>query len=312
VYFLPAVVPLALLAAAGVSAIAGLLHTYPFGSKIPWAIAFIVAVLGLSTGWDRFQTPSSVLGNVRLNLFQGHQGDRLEDAFAALPSDSTVVADWDQATVFWYAQFVDGKNRSVRISYPTSTLPNAVTQSVGPVFLATATTDPATSNVTMVGPFVQVLTKPNVALPPGLVTVGCVYDGQIELVGIEPLSQPKYGVLPVTLYWKALRPPTADYSVSVRLMPTSNRIAVQSDEASPVLGLSPTSHWITGQVTADYYELDLSRLSFGEYDLVVVVYQPLPLGFHNAFCGDTAEPVIYRIGLSHGGLQFSRPSGLGN
>jgi len=115
----------------------------PLGSSLPWALALLVAALGLTAGRSHFQAPSEVLGDFRLNLFQGHQGRRLADAFAALPADSTVVADWDQATVLWYAQYVDGTNRSVRISFPTSTLPTVLQRSEGPVYLATAAARPS-------------------------------------------------------------------------------------------------------------------------------------------------------------------------
>ncbi len=305
VYFLPAAVPLAVLTGAGLGAIDAAMRKVPLGSSLPWALALLVAALGLTAGRSHFQAPSEVLGDFRLNLFQGHQGRRLADAFAALPADSTVVADWDQATVLWYAQYVDGTNRSVRISFPTSTLPTVLQRSEGPVYLATAAARPATSNLSMLGPFVQVRSRTNTVLPAGLVTVRCAYDGQIELAGIAPLRQPQYGVLPVTLYWRALRPPAADYAVSVRLMPTPNRVAVQRDEASPVLGLSPTSHWVAGQITADYYELDLSHLANGVYDLVVVVYQPLPHGYRNLPCGGTDRPVIGHVVLARGTISFS-------
>jgi len=296
VYLMPAYVPLALMAAAGASAL--LARVRRFDLVAGAALAVAVAAGGSYLGRAHFQPAPEVLDDFRQNLFQGHQARRLANDLAELPSNATVVADWDQATPLWYAQLVDGINPGADISYPASTLPDVLARSSGPVFLATATFRPHAAAVSALGPFVEILRHPLTTLPPTAIPIGGSFGDEIELAAMAPLGQPEYGVLPVTLYWKALRAPLADYHVSVRLMPSPDRVAAQRDEASPVLGLSPTSRWIAGQVTADYYELDLRGLAAGPYDLAAVLYQPLPSGgFHNLPYGQSERAVFGRITL---------------
>ena len=239
-------------------------------------VALAIAGGGLYLGRAHFQPPPETLDDFRQDLFQGHQARRLADALAALPPNATVVADWDQATPLWYGEFVDHINPGVAISYPASTLPAVLTRPHGPVFLSTATFRPQTTTLSAAGPFVEVLDQPRTTLPDGVIPLGGAFGDEIQLAAMTPPAQPEYGVLPITLYWRALRRPNADYHVSVRLMPSPDRVAAQRDEAAPVLGLSPTSTWQPGQVTADYYELDLHPLRDAAYELAVVVYQPLP------------------------------------
>ncbi|HEX6511030.1 MAG TPA: DUF2723 domain-containing protein, partial [Chloroflexota bacterium] len=282
VYFLPAYPALALLAAAGLAAMTGLewgvgsresgvrgrLGRVRLGAQLVLVAA--VAGGGLYLGRARFEPPRETLDDFRADLFQGHQARRLADALALLPGNATVVGDWDQASALWYAEFVDGINPSAAISYPASTLPDALGRAPGPVYLATATFRPPTTTVSAAGPYVEVLREPRGTLPPGVTQLGGSFGDEMQLSAMAPIGQPEYGVLPVTLYWTALKQPSADDHVSVRLMPSPDRVAAQRDEASPVLGLSPTSTWKPGQVTADYYELDLRGLPDGAYDLAVV------------------------------------------
>jgi hypothetical protein len=322
VYLMPAYPPLALLAAYGLAAPLSLLARrseapgagsdaqHDGGSA--WRLAAgvlacaVVAAGGLQLGRGRFQPAPEALDDFRQELFRGHQARRLADGLAALPPNATVVADWDQATPLWYAEFVDRINPGVGITYPAATLPNALRTAAGPVFLATAAFRPATTALSAVGPFVEVLQQPRTSLPSGLVPFGGSFGDEIRLAGMDPLAQPRHGVQPVTLYWQALRQPAADYHVSVRLMPSPDRVAVQRDEAAPVLGLSPTSSWVAGQVTADYYELDLRTTPDGAYDLSVVLYQALPGGgFRNLPYGGGERAVVGRLTLNAGQTSFA-------
>ena len=318
VYLMPAYVPLGLMAAAGAALLLKRLGTEatatadalargaPGRGAVSLAVgaglAAAVAAGGLYLGHDHFRPPPEMLDDFRQDLFQGHQARRLADALGNLPSDAAVVGDWDQATPLWYAQLVDGINPGASISYPASTLPSVLAHARGPVFLATASFHPAPGEaVTAVGPYVEILRQPLTTIPPTASSVGGSFGDDIELAAIAPLQQPEYGVLPVTLYWKALRRPAADYHVSVRLMPSPDRIVAQRDEAAPVLGLSPTSTWRPGQVTADYYELDVRGLTDGSYDLAVVVYQTLPGGaFRNLPFRGADRAIVRSINLSGG------------
>ena len=302
VYIMPAYVPIALMAAAGVAA----LPRFRLSSVLEGVLALAVAAGGVYAGRGHLQPAPEALDDFRQDLFQGHQARRLANALAALPPDATVVADWDQATPIWYAQLVDGINPGVGISYPASTLPNVLARARGPVFLATATFRPPAGSVSAAGPYVEVLRQPRDSTPAGALPIDGAFGDEIELAAMAPLGQPEYGILPVTLYWKALRQPAADYHVSLRLMASADRVAVQRDEAAPVLGLSPTSSWAPGQVTADYYELDLREVPDGTYDLAVVLYQPLPNGeFRNLSYAGSDRAVLGRLVLSGGRISFA-------
>ncbi len=297
VYLMPAYVPIALVAGAGMT-------VFRLGAWLPAALTVLVAVGGLHLGRAHFQPAPEALDDFRQDLFQGHQARRLADALALLPPDATVVADWDQATPLWYEQFVEGVNKGVSISYPAATLPDVIDRAPGRVFLATATFRP-TEPVSAVGPFVEVLREPLGDLPPSARRIGTAFGDELELAGIAPPGQPEYGVLPVTLYWRALRQPAADYHVSVRLMPSADLVSVQRDEAAPVLGLSRTSTWRPGQVTADYYELDLRGVADGAYELAVVVYEGGNGGFRNLRFGGADRAVLERVVVARGGLEFT-------
>jgi hypothetical protein len=309
VYLMPAYVPLALLAAAGLAPPAIEMGSLAMQAGRGLLVA-AVAAGGIYTGRQHFQPPSEALDDFRQNLFEGHQARRLARAMGALPPGATIVADWDQATPLWYAQFVDGINRGAAISYPASTLPAILERSSGPVFLATASFPPPSGTlVSAVGPFVQVLRQTSTTLPPTATPLGGPFGQDVQLAAMSPIGQPQFGVLPLTLYWTALRQPAADYHVSVRLMPGPDRVAAQRDEAAPVLGLSPTSSWTAGQITADYYELDVRPLADGAYDLAVILYQPQPDGsFRNLPYGGSDRAVIGKLTLTRGRASFTPAS----
>jgi hypothetical protein len=83
----------------------------------------------------------------------------------------------------------------------------------------------------------------------------------------------------LTLYWQALLAPSADYSVSVRLLDATGHEVCKTDSQHPVIGSYPTSRWVAKEVVADYYELQLPPdLSPGIYHWAVVVYRSLPDG----------------------------------
>ncbi|MHB8620493.1 MAG: protein O-mannosyl-transferase family [Chloroflexota bacterium] len=297
VYFMPAYVPLALLAAAGVQAVAVAAKRVARPSALPKLVSPGLAVallaLGVAANRQKLAPPREKLGPFRQDLFSGHRGLRLAGALATVPPRSTIVANWDQATVFWYAELVDHLNPTVAVSYPATTLEPTLRAAHGPVFLATATYHPAGLYLTSHGPLVRVRRTPPTRLPAALVPVKADCDGQIELAGIAPLAPPSYGILPITVYWKALERPAANYSVSVRLMAGASRVATQDDQAAPVLGLSPTGRWVPGEVVADYHELDLRGLKPGPYELAAVLYQVLPAGgFRNLICaGSPLVPI---------------------
>jgi hypothetical protein len=102
------------------------------------------------------------------------------------------------------------------------------------------------------------------------------FGSSLALVGYElaPRQPAPGGELGVTLRWRTIAPPTADYTVSIQLLDASGRLVAQHD-SPPVGGRYPTSVWGTGEEIADRHVLALPRgLPAGEYRLLVVVYDP--------------------------------------
>ncbi|GAB4517151.1 MAG: hypothetical protein Kow0047_28910 [Anaerolineae bacterium] len=89
------------------------------------------------------------------------------------------------------------------------------------------------------------------------------------------------------LYWEALRPLDADYSVFVHVLDSAGRLAAQGD-GSPLGGSWPTSRWQLGDRVWDYYVVALPpELPEGDYTFLVGLYDPttgtrLPVRGRNA------------------------------
>ncbi|MFN8456235.1 MAG: hypothetical protein U0401_16465 [Anaerolineae bacterium] len=74
------------------------------------------------------------------------------------------------------------------------------------------------------------------------------------------------------LYWHALAPLTANYTISVRARAADERLLAQQD-SWPVGGLLPTSQWRQGDYVADVHTLDIPESDLGSIDhFEVVVY----------------------------------------
>ncbi|MCC7361461.1 MAG: hypothetical protein IT317_18385 [Anaerolineales bacterium] len=83
------------------------------------------------------------------------------------------------------------------------------------------------------------------------------FGGQLELLGFDPgrPGVPSGGTLAVTLYWRALQPPSADYSVSLVVEDSEGQRYAQSDALHPA-GY-PTSRWGTDAYAVDAHRLEL-------------------------------------------------------
>jgi len=98
---------------------------------------------------------------------------------------------------------------------------------------------------------------------------------QIELLGYdlqETIVEPG-GVLHLTLFWRALRPADASYTVFTHLLDAESIVRGQRD-GIPVMGQRPTTGWAAGEVIVDAYEMPVSedaapgphQVEFGMYD----------------------------------------------
>jgi hypothetical protein len=100
--------------------------------------------------------------------------------------------------------------------------------------------------------------------------VGANFGDQIELLSYD-LASPD-APLAVTLQWRALRPPAADYTVFVHLLDAGGATVAQHD-ARPQGGAYPTSVWDGGEVVVDEHTLALPPdLPPGDYWLRVGLY----------------------------------------
>ena len=99
-------------------------------------------------------------------------------------------------------------------------------------------------------------------------------EGFGELVGAD-LAAPELrrgDDLAVTLYWRALGPAEADYTVFIHLVDPDSGILVQSD-AWPDGGVAPTTTWSEGEVIVDRHVLRVpAAVLAGDYELYAGMY----------------------------------------
>lgn len=261
------------------------------GKGLRWALSAVLIVALFAIPWVSFsrQYPvfrashlgAGVLDPWRQVLKDGYAAERLGKAIAKVAPQAIIVCDWEQATPLWYYQQVEGWRPDVEIVYPMERLEEVVAQG-RPVYLAR--THPGLADrwhPTNCGPLIALQPEPAFDLPPGVTPLQIRLGDLFELAGFDPAETILYpsSVVPLTLYWRALRTPPADYSVSLRLLDSAGRVIAQVDSQHPVLGTYPTSRWVTGEVVADYYELQLpGDLPPGSYRWGVILYRMLPDG----------------------------------
>lgn len=139
------------------------------------------------------------------------------------------------------------------------------------------------------------LPRPNVIdsgdLPSDLVRVEATYAGEIRLLGYAYYDSNFLpgGYLTFELFWEALRQPSKDYVVSIRLVDHMSQQVQQVDNA--VLGRlgtpeHPASRWQPGDVFYERYLITLPAAGdepMSSYDILVSLYdwdagQALPVG----------------------------------
>lgn len=111
--------------------------------------------------------------------------------------------------------------------------------------------------------------------PPARVRVERFGDS-IELLGYDLEGSPRVGGgLSVTLYWRALKPLDADYTVFVQLfLPGSRPTPWSQEDMQPRRGRYPTSLWSTGEIVRDDHRLYLpAEAPPGDYLLLAGLYR---------------------------------------
>jgi hypothetical protein len=116
--------------------------------------------------------------------------------------------------------------------------------------------------------------KSSVRTEPGPIShpAGATFDDQVELLGYD--ATPRDGEIAVTLHWRSIRVPRADYTVFVHLLDSDGQVVSQHD-GPPQDGAYPTSAWDAGEVVVDAHVLALPPdLTPDLYSLWVGLYLP--------------------------------------
>ncbi len=111
--------------------------------------------------------------------------------------------------------------------------------------------------------------------PAETVAVGETLGGAIELQEAAfPRSARAGEIVPVTLAWRAIAPPAADYRVFLQLLAADGQLVAGRD-APPQGGYRPTGGWRAGETIADRHGLPLpDSLAPGRYRLIAGLYDP--------------------------------------
>jgi hypothetical protein len=108
----------------------------------------------------------------------------------------------------------------------------------------------------------------------------------------------------VTLRWRALQQPPADYQVFVHLLDDTGQLIAQHD-SPPRLGLYPTSAWAVGEDVVDVHPIQLPDTYQGIVQPCVGLYaldslERLPVtGVVEGICPERSAPLASITVTSH-------------
>lgn len=238
------------------------------------------------------------LGLWRGIIKSADMAERLASGMRRLPQDAVVVSDWEQLTVLWYKQHVDGWRPDVQLVYPIERLGEFL-GGQRPVCLSRGLPVPEGWHVTNVDALACLQAEPSVDLPTDLTPLGVALHDEggravLELAGYRmAAATPRGRQVPLVITWRALDAIGADYSLSLRLLDEAGEQVWQYDTQHPVLGMYPTSRWQAGEVVQDYYEVDVApALPPGRYRWAVVLYRQAADGSFQHLRDRAGEHVI--------------------
>lgn len=217
-------------------------------------------------------------------LKTGTLGERLAAGMADLPADAVVIGDWEQATILWYYQQVEGRRPDLEIVYPIERLADYL-GGRRPVCLARSAPVGPEWRVSSTGALACLARQHARTLPAGVTPIGAALytpDKQpvLELAAAH-LAAPTYrpgAYAPLTLVWRAAGERRPDYQISLHILDEQWQQRWAAD-SGPVLGIYPTARWAAGEVVQDYRELTIAPdLRPGRYLWTVVVYRQLAGG----------------------------------
>lgn len=119
---------------------------------------------------------------------------------------------------------------------------------------------------------------PDIATEPRAPSGATLGAGAIILEGYRHGGVVSAGeTLPLALFWRATRPPPANYTVYVHLVDAAGNRVAQRD-VPPLEGRRPTSGWMVGELVRDDQDLPIpSTVAPGTYRLLVGMYDPATL-----------------------------------
>ncbi len=99
-----------------------------------------------------------------------------------------------------------------------------------------------------------------------------IYGAEIALVGYDAVQTNTS--LRSTLYWKALKHPSASYKIFIHLINETTGEFVTQKDYVPCEWQYPTEAWQAGEYVRDYIVFDLSDIPPGKYKVQVGMYRP--------------------------------------
>ncbi len=124
-------------------------------------------------------------------------------------------------------------------------------------------------------------------------------EGKVRLLGynVDEKTYQSGDAVKVTLYWLALEEMTEDYKAFVHLMDEEQAKMWAQHDGDPVLGFTPTTRWMAGELIVDRHEL--------------VLPQETPPGFYRIFTGMYEYETVRNLTVLEGGAPDNRiPLGL--
>lgn len=310
-YLMPAYFILAVWVGLGVNGVLDLLFKFyglRFTVHAP-ALLFTISILILLLyslalpNWRVQYTAATIPLDDWRQLLRGTQAERLvKSSLPYVAQGGLIYGDWEQYTPYRYYQLVDGQRPDVTVRLPLNEWPEKVAAAHAasqPVYFSRKPADlTGTPYLTMVGPLIQLQTKPNFELPGDITRLQAHFEGELELVGYraETIPQAASGgyqagpILQLMLYWRTPRKVKWDYALSLRLLDPAGQEIYKKDATHPVLSSYPTTLWTPGEVVGDFYELPLPSET-GPLSLKLLPYRTEEPGvWHNLTLNGTEPP----------------------
>jgi hypothetical protein len=253
------------------------------------------ALAAALAGMRREQDPATVMDLYRINLKSGYQAERLiANGLARVAPNSLVLADWEQATPLWYAQYATGQRQDAAVVYPIELLTPALTARQPTYIARTYPTLGEPYRFSAEGALLRVTTQPGFQPPQTDVATRARFGNDLELIGYTRfMSNSAQGdVYAFGTTFRAVSESRPDLQLSVRLWDAQGVQVWQEDRAAFALGMYPTSRWVKDEVVGDYFEIPLpATLAPGAYRAGLIVYERRGDAFNNLAVVDGTGPV---------------------